>query len=84
MYLPGTVVNMYRDPNGVQSKATTLDTLHILGEVAIAPPVPKVKRGRKRNKRIESQSSKRRGSFGERKCPICKKRDISKRHVPLW
>jgi MULE transposase domain/SWIM zinc finger len=82
MYHPSTLVEMYRDPNDTPSIATTIDMLHKLGEIPIVPPPPRVKRGRKRNKRIESQSTKRNGNYGERRCPICSKKGHFQKTCP--
>jgi MULE transposase domain/SWIM zinc finger len=75
MYSIGNVQKMYTSPDGTYSVATTLENLYALGETNLNPPeAAKVKRGRKRVNRIESQSksvtiSKKRVST----CPICGK-----------
>jgi hypothetical protein len=64
-------INMYQSVDGKSSIATTLDDLYALGMVQVVPPEAKKKRGRIRKKRIESQSTTKRGNYGPRTCRIC-------------
>jgi hypothetical protein len=63
MYLESTIIGMYcyRDQDNDQMTnkpvPTTVDHLYALGEFPVDPPVHTVLRGRKRTKRIESQST---------------------------
>jgi SWIM zinc finger len=72
MYKLSTIINMYHDPSGRESIATSIDDLHIIGQEWVVSPVPKnTKRGCKRMKHIEGNGKGSRGVYGQRKCPVC-------------
>jgi hypothetical protein len=72
MYKTATVANMYTNHDGTQSSATTMDQLYSYGKTDLKPPVVVPTKGRKKKKRIESQSVvPRPNGRKRRKCPIC-------------
>jgi MULE transposase domain/SWIM zinc finger len=66
---------MYAGDIGHTSMVTTMDHLHEIGHYGIEPPTREEQRGRKRTKRIESQSKNYQRNSSNRVvvCPLCKK-----------
>ena len=81
-----TLKALYTQEDDHTSVPTTMEDLHDIGQVPVAPPTREIRRGRKPTRRIESQSrgAKRNKAADTIVCPYCKEQGHNRRTCPSF